>query len=205
MLLPQRLIAWMLHIANSSPTHRTSFYALKSKLLTRYGKLTGFDYQQIDKPCWGGSYYGQCRGEKCWKCNGTGVYETKWFELQKWEWCGYKFHLSPKRLSRKPETITITNRVKHCDYGKWQTEAELWLFFLFDIKQWIRAISTSKYHRPGLLPMCRLQWAAMPMRMFFTWRTCWCGKRFPTWGSGRMMCKKCRWPTKQKQDIDIPF
>lgn len=51
----------------------------------------------------------------------------------------------------------------------------------------------------------RLQKYAMWARMTFSWKRCWCGKLFPTWGTGWQICKKCRKPKTVSDQDEVPF
>jgi hypothetical protein len=35
--------------------------------------------------------------------------------------------------------------------------------------------------------------------MWLAWRKCWCGRYFPTFGSGWQICRKCRKPVELKE------
>ena len=56
------MIGRLLHIANSYPeaVDKKRFYAMKDRILRRYGRRDGFDIQHV-------------AGKKCWSCDGTGV------------------------------------------------------------------------------------------------------------------------------------
>lgn len=68
------ILSWLLHHANRN-TSSTHFYAIKQKLLAKYGHSAGYDVQFI-------------QGKKCHTCNGTGVYTGYYFESgEQWEDC----------------------------------------------------------------------------------------------------------------------
>ena len=88
----QRLLARLLHVANSSPPFdRQSFYAVKDRLLRRHGQVVGQDVQHLRRECWGDGS-GKC-DPHCLRCYGTGVYTERWVHLSRWQWLTYTFHL----------------------------------------------------------------------------------------------------------------
>ncbi len=211
----KRLLAKLLHIANANPPHPSrEFYSLKERLLNRYGRLADWEWQEIRKECWGpwGDRYGErigCQGAKCPRCGGTGVFDVRWVLLERWEWCGYVFHRPvPERDTRtKPERpVAIVGRIEHRNYGHKSREAALWLYLLCgEWRLFWRTMTASSACNPGWLPLCRVNKMAMRTSMWLSWRKCWCGKWFPTWGSGWMCCRKCRKPSTANEIEDIPF
>jgi len=208
-IVPGRVIAWLCHLANASPANRTVFYELKRRLLEQFAKFNGYEYQQITKECWGdkrdeqGYLYG-C-GPYCLRCGGTGFFDVKWIKLKRWVWHGYVFHTPQETIYVKPPSVQIHGRIKHADYGLASREAELWLYLVtFQFKSWWKVATSMYYFRPGFYPMCRIQKIATRLRSMLNWRRCWCGKLFPTCGSGWAICKKCRDPILE-QDNDVPF
>jgi hypothetical protein len=213
-IVPRSILAWLCHYANADPSHcRNTFYDLKDRLLRQYAEFRGHDIQEIVKECYGGfDYIGDprgCKGKECRRCGGTGIYDRRWVRLQRWHWGKYVFHIPDGSTWIKPDSVQIHGRIKHEDYGKASRgrEAELWLYIVtLQFGMWWKVLSTSSYCSPGWWPMCRLQGWAMWARMKFSWHRCWCGKRFPTWGTGWQICKKCRQPkTVTEQDDDMPF
>lgn len=213
-LVPRSVLSWLLHLANSDPSGcRDTFYNLKDRLLRQYGVFQGHDIQEITKECWGerryddhGDYdYLPC-DESCRRCGGTGVFDRRWVRLQRWNFGRYTFHIPDGDTRIKPDSVQIVGRITHKDYGKASREAELWLYLLtLQFAMWWKVLSTSAYAYPGFWPMCRLQRFAMWSRMTFSWKRCWCGKRFPTWGTGWQCCKKCREPKGVSDQADVPF
>ena len=133
MKLYQRLLARLLHVANSKPPFdRPAFYNLKSRLLRKYATFDGNDLQEIRKECWG--YYGEngcTHNVKC-KCGGTGIFDLFWVRLNRWKWCGYLFHEPNGRTWITPNDgqVTIFGVIEHHDYGRASAEATLWLYLL---------------------------------------------------------------------------
>lgn len=210
----QRLLATLLHYANSSaPAVGTErFYALKSFLLRRYARFGGHDMQEIRKECWGyWNSYGDdpvgCQGASCRKCRGTGIYDIRWHRLERWEWCGYLFHVPSGSTSVpcSPDQVTIRGRIEHRDYGKAPGESLLWLLMLTG--QWSHLwfdLSTHAYCSWSWYPLLNVQRVAFWLRMKLSWQRCYCGSWFPTWGTGWRICKVCRQP-KPQEASDIPF
>lgn len=193
----QSLLSTLLHYANTRAhsVDRNDFYSLKRRLLQRYGKYVGHDIQEIRKECWGFYQDRKCPGTTCMKCGGTGIYQLKYIHLDRWQWGRYVFHIPGQTLSRLPDptTVTIVGRIEHPDYGLKASEATLWLYLLCG--EWSllwKALRTSRYCKPRWWPLLNLQAVVMPTAMFLSWKRCWCGRRFPTWGSGWQCCRKCR-------------
>lgn len=198
------LLATLLHYANADPhfLHRADFYALKHCLLKRYGRFAGHDIQEIRKECYGrrDRWYGDwegCPGEKCPKCGGTGVFDIRWFRLERWEWGGYTFHV-PSGESRKipspyPPKGMICGRITHPDYGRASHEAALWLYLLcgeWRLLWWsLRGSCCCGWY---WWPLLNVQRVVMHLSMWLSWRKCFCGRWFPTWGSGWQVCRRCR-------------
>lgn len=204
-----RLIAMLLHYANSSrPTQRTEFYALKRRLLERYGAYVGDDIQHIVKECWGRYPYDEGHipcGPTCRKCGGTGIFAESWHVLRRYEWCGYVFHVPNHRLYSAPESpVTITGRIEHRDVGRAGDEAALWLYLLCG--EWSlfwRSLRASRVCGWTWWPLLNVQKVAMELSMRLHRQKCWCGKWFWTWGSGWQICKACRKPRVSSDDV--PF
>lgn len=217
----QRLIARLLHYANSSPpSYRTEFYALKERLLKRYGNVVDYQMQEIRKECWGErawnddhgwyDYTGCCKESRCRRCGGTGVFDVKWIQLERWAWCGWTFHIPRGQLYRKPETVPqVVGRIEHKSYGRLSNEAFLWLALLFEPRLFLRSLRSWKCCGTYYYPLSVLQAVAMPLCMRLSRRRCWCGKMFMTWGSGWQICKACRKRDAERDESfisgDVPF
>ena len=209
-LAPSPVLAKLCHYANADPCHRPLFYELKTRLLQQYAQFCGHDIQEIVNECHGGlDSMGDprgCKGKQCRRCGGTGIYQRKWIRLQRWQWGKYTFHVPDGMTAIKPESVQIHGRIQHSNYGKASREAELWLYLLtMQLRSFWKVLRSSSYLSPGLWPMCRLQKIAMWASMKLSWRRCWCGKMFPTWGSGWCICKKCRQPKTVQEQDDCPF
>lgn len=146
-----RRLGRLLHIANSAPpsgkVRKERFYAMKQKILKRFGAEDGHDIQHISgKECW------NCDGigwwdeyDECYKCDGTGWFKHPvWVVLKRWKLGGYKFHEPIKRHYSEPEAElrdrpVIEGYIEHVSY-KWNEieRARFILCLLFDWKTlWI--------------------------------------------------------------------
>ena len=210
-IVSRSILAWLLHVANSDPgPFAAKFYDFKKRLLDQFGTFDGHDIQEITKQCWGDkrNEYGDWNGcgPTCKRCGGTGIFDRRWIRLQRWRFGTYLFHIPDGETRSYSGTVQIEGRIQHRDYGKGSREAELWLYLVcLQFRAFWQNLSGSCYATPGWWPLCRLQKLAMPLRQFFRWRRCWCGKRFPTWGTGWQCCKKCRQPRSVEFGEDVPF
>ncbi len=120
------ILSWLLHHANRF-TKSPNFYAVKSRLLKRYGRLLQYEVQYIEgKECWscGGtgihhwSYdqYGM-KDEPfmCWSCYGSGWYkDPMWVILKRILFGKYIFHQPYERSYSKPQlSVSINGYVTH--------------------------------------------------------------------------------------------
>lgn len=204
-IVPQSVLAWLCHFANANPMGR-KFYELKERLLRQYAEFRGHDIQEITKRCWGYEHpdgWLGC-GQHCRKCGGTGIFDRRWIRLQRWQWGRYTFHIPDGTTWKNPDSIQIVGRIRHVNYGKLSREAELWLYVVtFQFRTLWYSLTAQSYCSPGWWPMCRLQKCAMWASMKLSWRKCWCGRRYPTWGTGWLVCGKCR--NRKPTLDDIPF
>ena len=138
-------IGKLLYMANSKPYNTSVFYPLKAKILKKYGKHTGTDYQHIVKKCWycgGTGYY--LPGVLCYRCV-NGIYESKWWTLEKYKIGEYSFHVphkTPTLLKNIPlhgPGNIIQGYIRH-EQHKYYKEAYYILLFLFDIKKFLLVI-----------------------------------------------------------------
>ena len=202
----QRILATLLHYANASPpVNRTEFYALKDRLCRRYAEFRGHDIQEIRKECWGDQRdvygdWGGC-GPNCRRCGGTGIFDVRWVRLERWHWFGYVFHRPDGDTRIKPDSVQIHGRIEHPNYGRASNEAALWLYLLCGEWRLLwRALKGSRCCGWYWWPLLNVQRVVMELAMLLHWRRCWCGRRYPTWGSGWQICRKCR---NEKQEV--PF
>lgn len=111
-----RVLAWLLICANAKPahSHREPFYRLKDRLLHRFGRLIGTEWQHIRKTCWSCEDGMRDDGDSCWKCGGTGIYQQTWVLLQRWEIGGAIFHRPVRRTPLDPHgVVTIHGYITH--------------------------------------------------------------------------------------------
>ena len=117
----QNALGRILHIANSDPPsrYRREFYAVKDRVLKRFGLPECNDLQHIIKPCWRCDGTGTFRGYdngirwvnfdpfKCRKCGGSGVYDEFWVALEGWSLGRYRFH-RPRYRTRSQADPQLT-------------------------------------------------------------------------------------------------
>lgn len=137
----KKAIARLLHIANTNPPIRRSFYRMKDSILKRYGTPDGVDWQHFE-------------GKRCWSCDGTGVWESwysdyqddcykcggdGWYKLEKWvrleriKFEKYTFHSPDGCVYEDPGGTPIKGFIEHRqEYGWHVDEAAAWLALLFD-------------------------------------------------------------------------
>lgn len=95
------MLAYLLHVANSSPTDSEGFYPMKARILQRWGRPDGYDVQELaGQPCWGcdgrGTFYHTYSGDpdECRRCYGTGWWRAPRFgRLHRYRLGRYTFHL----------------------------------------------------------------------------------------------------------------
>jgi len=213
--MTNRLIAWLLHLANSDPpVHQSEFYELKKRLLYKHGTYDGDDIQHIVDKCWG--YYshkydhGEPCGPSCRKCGGTGIFVEKWFVLRRYTWHGYSFHVPNHRLYRAPEyPVTITGKVRHKDYNHMVTgEACLWLYLLCG--EWSlfkRLMTGSRVCAWTVMPLLNLQKICMELNLRFKRNRCYsCRRKFWPGKRNWQICRGCRRQQELACDNDdVPF
>ncbi len=210
-IAPSRVLAWLCHYANADPSwNKSVFYGLKTRLLRKYATFAGHSIQEITKECWGDQrdeYGDLCGcGPSCTRCGGSGIWDRRWVRLERWDWCGYLFHVPSGTTWKKPDSVQIHGVIEHADYGRASREAELWLYALtFQWKSFWDVLTTSGYCNPGWYPMCQLQRIAIRTRKFVKFQTCWeCGNRYWFRKDGTVRCSACRNNPDSTND-DVPF
>jgi hypothetical protein len=199
----KRILSYLLWLANSKPpmTNRDGFYAMKSRLLRRYGTRDGTDLQEIPgKPCFNcngtGLTLGGYRAWTCRKCDGTGDYRAGfWCQLERWRLGGRVFHIPGPRLYKRPDgLVSFTGYVQHSAYVSYSaaTEAAMWLALAFDRPLFRKMFRASKPAYWSWLPLHNLQrvvnTVAWPMRSWLA--QCSCGRRLWRRG-GWCICRRC--------------
>lgn len=209
------LLAVLLHYANASPPflERESFYALKDRLLVKHATATHLVWQHIIDRCWGYEGGNGCLGVTCRRCGGTGIHRERNIQLVVFKWGRFTFHKPIVALNQYRDLPThlgmIESRIQHRSYGYRSAEARLWLYLLMG--EWcalwrqLRGSCSCGWYLYPLLTIQRVtMWAAMKSSR----RTCWCGRRYWTLGSGWQICRRCRAPRMQPtedEDSSIPF
>lgn len=207
------VLSRLLHYANANPpfTHRARFYDLKDKLLRKHGTFRGHEIQEIKKLCWGEISHYNSWGDPvyhncnpaCGRCGGTGIFDIRWIRLERWEWGRYVFHIpvDDTRVPPDPKSVSIHGRIEHPNYRRLSNEALLWLYLLCG--EWgvlwkaLRSWSCCGWY---WWPMSNLQRLVMRFRMKLNWQRCSCGRPYLAWGSGWLICKRCR-----REPEEIPF
>lgn len=211
-----RLIAYLLHVANSRVTFsRTQFYDVKKRLLELHGLLESVeDIQYIVDKCWGrydgrSDDYDDC-GPLCRKCGGSGIYSERWFVLRRFAWHGHKFHVPSHQLYSAPMLpITIIGRITHREYEyRFAQECNLWLYLLCG--EWSLLWDTLRSSRAcgwTWYPFLNVQKIVMEVWSYCRRVRCYrCDRRFWQRGSGWCICGRCRrQESKARVDTDVPF
>lgn len=199
----RRPLGWLLYLANarmSGSVYRRERYALKDRLLHRFGTRVGDDVQHIVEDCWG--YYddGRCLGRSCTKCGGTGVYDERVILLERWQLGGRIFHSNPRQAygeanQLKTRAGVIRGRIQHdaVRYGAAE-EALLWLALIFDRKLFWRELKSHRTCGWQRRPLKALQVVVFEARMFFSVTRCYyCrGRILQGFSKGqRWICRRC--------------
>lgn len=145
------LLGEVLHCANSRPPDikERQFYALKDRLLQRYGTGDGFDVQHIKQDCWDCDGTGKLYAEymhlghltsiyvgKCKRCT-DGIYRQFWVRLERYRLGRHVFHTPKERYYNDPgltmQRPLIDGYIRHHNYpGHLPLEAAFWLFLAFE-------------------------------------------------------------------------
>lgn len=196
------MIDRLLHIANSRPPaskgKRDRFYAMKMRILRRFGTEDGHDLQYIPgKICFSCDGTGDMDDKHdCYKCGGDGWFKSPvWVLLKRWKLGGYSFHEPLQRLHRKPDTNSlprpmIEGYIEHAPYAWHDVQrARFILSLLFDWK---------------------LLWSETDnwwLRRVIASRCCICSRR--TWNTKQCYCSTCKVLLDAKsfleQDNEVPF
>lgn len=222
----RRIIGGLLGWANSDPPwgHRLEFYALKRRLLARYGTFTAMKEQHLVKPCWGerrwdheyGEYGYEGCGPECSRCGGTGKYEESWITLQEWDLGGHCFHVpvgGKRRLPLVANGTWIEGLIRHPRNPQRCREALLWLCLLCDQRLLLNLLASGYNCTCGAWPLLNLQRAigvtrercrtAWNVLTRWGWDECWgCAAEFWRWPWTRgNVCRTCR----QAGEDGLPF
>ena len=137
------MLAWLLHIANSSPIDKRAFYPVKTMILQRFGIKDGLDLQELaGKRCWScdgsGIFVHTYSGDEecCDRCGGNGWYKSPCYvTLQRWELGRYVFH---EPIDRKyclpPSGIIVRSFLTgYVDHRHYSYRSRLWASFLLGL------------------------------------------------------------------------
>lgn len=209
----RRLLARLLHYANSRPPHdRQAFYEVKERLLRKYGRLIGSEWQHVVNECWGSNWdyldSVPC-GPNCRRCGGTGIHSQKWVSLERWQWGRFVFHRPAFTAWADPgEAVRIEGRIGHTDYGRLAAESALWLYLLTGHWRLLwRSLRGSSYSQCRLWPLLNVQRVVMRLSVRLSRRLCYrCDRKFFTWGRGWLICGRCRVAEAETaEDCEVPF
>lgn len=170
------ILSTLLHYANRSVGYsdRDEFYAIKGKLLSKYGKRLEDDWQHIKKTCYRcdgkGTFHPECRRpEPCWWCH-KGVYEEFIVQLHKYQFGKYVFHNPQKKTDVKyekelPKVKFIEGYIRHTT-PKYHLadECMMWLFLLYNRKAFIRKLTRSQFLNNICTPLVALQYVCFFFR-----------------------------------------
>ena len=161
MKLYNLIVGELLELANRE-FRSEEFYKLKDRILKSHGTKTGVNTQHILKTCrycagegkmpkevtlYGKTYL--TKGDPCWRCNGTGVYQEFWVMLDVYQVGRRSFHLPVDRQYNRElfekilEALKVALNIipgKHFEGliehtpPRWHLgrEAGWWLILLFD-------------------------------------------------------------------------
>jgi len=170
-MIIRSILSILLHHANRE-TRADEFYKIKDRVLSRYGKVIGYDVQFIE-------------GKICHSCNGTGLYKkyswftgkvyeiescnrcwhgwykpNTWVLLQRIQFGRYTFHKPVQRETRfkdnpftnnagwNVKSVLITGYIQH-NRSKYGKDALVILYLIFDWKRywrrWYQTIGRSWY------------------------------------------------------------
>jgi hypothetical protein len=224
--LAARAVSRLLWLANSDPprVRRAEFYAMKDRLLRRWGTRIGQDWQEITRECYAcdgtGRYvYLEGDSEECRRCGGSGTYDRFWVRLERWDLAGRVFHRPAERTYSRPvEPVKIVGKVRHADVGRASEEACLWLALAFDRALFRRLMLGSCALDPTwrypLVTLRKLTFRAGMLARRFERRDCHaCGRPFRQGfrdrGMRSLICGRCTRPRAaaalESDDQTIPF
>lgn len=210
-----RFVAWLLGLANaraSSSPHRRDLYDLKDRLLRRYAVRDGEDVQRVVDVCHGWRFEG-CDGDRCTKCGGTGVWQTRWVMLERWRLAGRVFH-RPVGPTTPRAVDFIDGRIWHDVPARVAAEAALWLALLFDRALfWTLLVHGGRFCGWQWRPMLALQALVYEarsrthrLRSALSPRACiHCGARFWIGRRERYVCRSCLAAIATDADTELPF
>lgn len=203
-------LGWLLGLANANPgVYRRDFYAMKDRILWRFGRQCGEDVQRIVRECWGSDDQIGCEGATCRRCGGTGAWDTSLILLQRWTLGGRIFHRPDRRVYGDGWHVSIEGRIQHRVNFRAANEARLWLALCFDRALWWRLMTCSEMCAWQWRPMLALQRLTFRCATFarrFRFRHCfYCDRRFlRPFGGYSFACDRCA-HSYAEVDGDLPF
>jgi len=168
-------LGMLLHLSNRDIPFlaKEQFYAMKKRILKKYGSFIGYEIQHIKKECYSCDSTGVFKcdwkmPEKCWACCGSGVYQEFWTRLEKYKLGKYYFHnLVKRQYNYEPlfegEALPIIEGYISHKSPKYRLgrEAALWLFLFFDRKTFVKEIARvgcPTHKRTPLVIIGNLMW-----------------------------------------------
>ena len=155
------ILSWLLHHANRNGKNE-HFYAIKNRLIKKYGVFIGYDVQFIEgKKCWSCGETGVYKGinwrtdesfeDKCWHCLDGWYKSPVWNILGKYQFGKYTFHQPYQRVYSKPDISSpvIEGYIEH-KKSRWSSFACFVLFLLFEknfLKRYYRESGNGWYLR----------------------------------------------------------
>lgn len=160
------------------------FYAIKNKLLAKYGKHIDYDVQYIaGKRCYScggtGIYHGYSQPQDCYRCYGGWYKLPTWNILSRMQFGKYIFHQPYKRVHKKPEIekpmidgYIEKTKVKYGElslfilcfiYEKgylkryWQSVGMGWRTYWYYPSNWLYNIAHLLKHGRGAIPFSDLK------------------------------------------------
>jgi hypothetical protein len=134
---------------------RKEFYAMKQRILIRYGTPGSNEFQHFVKKdcrhCWSHHHCWDCDDYgKCCRCDGTGVYLPEaWVRLIPWTFGGFQFHCPAEKLYELPEgyAVKYEGRIVHgLKAHLLPEECRMWLELFFDTKRFFRCLGSNGYY-----------------------------------------------------------
>ncbi len=131
-----KLLSILVHHANRN-TKAPEFYAIKKRLLLKYGEFICNEVQIIEgKECYscnGSGWYSY--NSTCYKCAGTGMYRDQCFNLlAKYKFGNYYFHQPIQRMRRNDGGLPIVQGYITHSFSEYGNISKNILYLMFDTK-----------------------------------------------------------------------
>lgn len=176
-----QFLADQLHYANAVAGF-AEFYAVKDRVLKRWGSLVGHDLQLFEgKPCWNCNSRDAATGDwrpvavmpegwspdthECYRCSDSGWYRyPAYVVLERYVFGGHVFHRPLARpvayVNGPPEVparLVIRGRIEKRGYGRKSANAVLLLMLLFDTPYGLRIARSRVWYSAACQPLRRLR------------------------------------------------